>query len=65
MSKANLSSLAEGIKKRSQMEVEEGKVAVDHEGKHLDEAERLALADSTGKAVHSNSKSCLEPKNFT
>ena len=37
------------------MEVAGGKAAVDHDGKHLDEAERLALADSTGKAVHDNS----------
>ena len=39
------------------MEVTEGKATMEHEGKHLDEAERLALADSTGKAVHSNSES--------
>ena len=49
--------LVEGFPKQSQIEVAEGKATLDHEDKHLDEAERLALADSTGKTVHSNSKS--------
>ncbi len=47
---------AEATERRSQMEVSEGKAAANHDSKHLDEAERLALAHSTGIAVHSNSR---------